>query len=143
MVKKAEFIDAFAELGRSATLSESQVQLSEKFVCSLYGNQRITSVNELRYKMFMQRFEKDNKIIDLSLLPPCKSNLKLHVIRANYVAWIYRNACNLIVQPGPPENAGWNVNTPKALHDVKSDVVHPCPPNQLARPAPSLRCDVI
>ena len=26
----------------------------------------------------------------------------------NYVAWIHRNACNLIVQPEPPENAAWD-----------------------------------
>ena len=124
MVKKAEFIDAFAGLGRSATPSESQTRISEKFVCSLYGNQCVTSVNELRYKMFMQRFEKDNKITDLSLFPPCKSNLRLHVMRANYVAWIYRNACSLIIEPEPTENAGWDedCNVQWSLDSYPDDV---------------------
>ena len=124
MVKRAEFIDAFAELRRSATPSERQTPISEKFVCSLCGNQRVTSVNKLQYKMFLQRFEKDNKIIDLSLLPPCKSNLRLHVMRANYVAWIYRNACSLIIEPESTENAGWNedCNVQWSLDSYPDDV---------------------
>ena len=53
----------------------------------LYGDQRLRSVDKLRYKMFMQKFEKEGKVLDLSLLPPCKANLQLHIMRANYVAF--------------------------------------------------------
>ena len=37
---------------------------------------------------------KKKKIIDLSLLPPCKSVLRLHSKRANAVAYLWRNASN-------------------------------------------------
>ena len=48
-----------------------------------------------------------NKIIDLSLLPPCKSVLKLHSKRANAVAYLQRNASNPTTEfPSLTEN-GW------------------------------------
>lgn len=81
MSKKVEFVSLFTELGSSSQVSDNLFNGFEKFVCVLYGNQRISSVNQLRHKLFMQKFEREKKVVDLSLLPPCKENLKLHILR--------------------------------------------------------------
>ena len=50
---------------------------------------------------------KKKKIIDLSILPPCKSVLRLHSKRANAVAYLWRNASNPTINiPSLTEN-GW------------------------------------
>ena len=72
MLKRAEFIELFAGLGVTTNLSGTSAINIEKFVCFLYGDQRIASVDELR------------------LLPPCRSNLRIHTTRANYVTQMYR-----------------------------------------------------
>ena len=68
----------------------------------------MSSVNKLRHKIFLQRFEKEKKVIDISLLPPCETNLKLHIIRANYVASIFRKANHLILDLDESTNHGWD-----------------------------------
>ena len=88
MLQRSEFIKMCAALGSRAHASDDLIQELENFVCVLYGDQRIGSVDELRYRMFMHKFEKEGKVFDLSLLPPCKANLQLHIIRANYGAFI-------------------------------------------------------
>eukprot|EP00112_Aurelia_sp_Birch-Aquarium-sp1_P000007 Seg1.7 transcript_id=Seg1.7/GoldUCD/mRNA.D3Y31 product="hypothetical protein" protein_id=Seg1.7/GoldUCD/D3Y31 len=69
----------------------------------MYGNHRISSVNELGNKIFLQKFEREQKVIDLSLLP---ANLKHHIMRTNYVASVFRNADHLIVNLEEPINHG-------------------------------------
>eukprot|EP00794_Sanderia_malayensis_P008687 gene8687-biopygen6960 len=107
MLKRPEFIRLFADLG-SCPVSESTIQGLEKFVCTFYGNQKISSVNELRYSIVWQKFEREKKIVDLSLSPPCQANLKLHIMRANYVASIFRNANRLILDLEDPSSNGWD-----------------------------------
>ena len=108
MLKKDEFINLFAYLGSSFQIPEDSMKGLEKFVCALYRNQRISSVNEMCYNIFVQKFEKEKKIIDLSLLPPCQTNLELHIKRANYVAAIYRQADHLNLALEDPRNHGWD-----------------------------------
>ena len=67
---------------------EDSTQGLEKFLCALYGNQRFSSVNEMCYKMLVQKCENKKKLTDLNLSPPYQTNLELHVKRANYVAVI-------------------------------------------------------
>ena len=45
----------------------------------------------------MKKYTKGNKVIDLTLLPPCKTSLNLHLQRCNYIALIWK--CS-----------GWNLN---------------------------------
>ena len=83
-----EFIHLFTDLVSSFQVPDDIIQDIEKFVCALYGNQWLSSVNEMCYKMFVQNFEniKDNILQSLT----SKSDLELHIKRANYVAVIYR-----------------------------------------------------
>ena len=108
MLKSQEFIRLFAELGTTPQVPDHISQGLERFVCALYGNHRVSSVNALQNKIFLQKFEKEKIIIDLSLLPPCKANLKHHIMRANYVALMFRNANRLILNLEEPINHGWN-----------------------------------
>jgi hypothetical protein len=78
--KNTAFIDLFSSLGTEVTASEELVRGVEWFVCSIYGHPRILSVNEARKKVFWDKFHKEKKIIDLSLMPPCQSNLHYHII---------------------------------------------------------------
>ena len=46
----------------------------------------------MRYDIFHRKYSNENKIVDLSLLPPCQSVLKLHSNRASFVAKIWKSA---------------------------------------------------
>ena len=72
MLKKEEFIHLFTDLVSSFRVPDNITQDIEKFVCALYGNQWLSSVNEMGYKMFVQNFD-NKKIIYFSLLPPSQN----------------------------------------------------------------------
>ncbi len=59
--------------------------------------------------MFQKNFERIEKVTDLSL---CKSSREKHLLRANYVARIWRQAQNPIVEIEDPSNHGWNEDCP-------------------------------
>ncbi len=118
MVKKTEYINLFADLGTTFAASEELARGLEKFVCALYGMERLLSVNDARKKLFLQKFESEKKIKDLSLLPPCQSNLKLHIERANYVASMYRQADRLMMDLDDPANHGRNEEGSVVWNDV-------------------------
>ena len=54
-------------------------------MCTLNGYKE-KDVNKVRWPKFRDTHKKQNKVIDMSALPPCKENLKLHSAHANYVA---------------------------------------------------------
>ena len=74
----------------------------EKFICQFYGYKNESSVDKVRFKMFQTK-----GIQDLSLLPSCISNLKYHIMRANYVANMYINAVRLNTCLEDPTDHGW------------------------------------
>ena len=104
----AEFLQIFGELGSQDSVSESTATGLEKFVCSLYGEKRLSSVNRVRKIIFWRSYSRDNKVIDLSLLPPCQTSLERHIRRANYVARIWRQASHPMMNIQDPQFHGWN-----------------------------------
>ena len=56
----------------------------------------------------MAKLLEDNKVIDLSLLPPCQTSLERHIRRANYVARIWRQASHPMMNIQDPQFHGWN-----------------------------------
>ena len=54
-----------------------------------------------------EKHKRENKIADLSSLPPCQEVLRYHCQRANYVAYIWRNSFQLTIQLEDVENHGW------------------------------------
>ena len=68
---------------------------------------RIQSVNEVRWRLFEKKHKRENKIADLSSLPPCQEVLRYHCQRANYVAYIWRHSFQPMIQLEDVENHGW------------------------------------
>ena len=81
----------FASLGCSWNLQDNAFNGLEEYFCYLYGFRK-KDVNYVRHELFQRTYSRDNKIIDLSLLPPFQSTLKLHALRANVVAKIWKSA---------------------------------------------------
>ena len=53
---------------------------------------RKKDVNEVQAKLFEKKYEKQGKVIDISLLPPCQSVLKFHADRANFVSKMFKSS---------------------------------------------------
>ena len=79
MIKKAEYVDLFANLGTTPQISEEVEELLENFVCAIYENERMQSVTDVRRKIFLREFDSEKKIANLTLLRPCHAILKLHI----------------------------------------------------------------
>lgn len=113
--KNPQYIPVFKGLGTSPTVTPGQFDDLEAFTCLLYGARSgIKDINKLRYTMFMTRFTPKNQLlssesgIDLSLLPPCRSSLRMHVVRANYQALIWNQANWAYPElPKPYNGHGW------------------------------------
>lgn len=73
----------------------------------MYGNRTISSVNELRAKLYWRYNRKNGKVPDLSVLPPCASSLKKHTARAHYIARIWKQASIPYQNIEPFTNYGW------------------------------------
>ena len=73
-----EKLKIFANLGKNASVGEDLFSELNKVVCGFYGQKRSVSVNDARYNILWSNSKK-GRIVDLSLLPPCESSLKLHV----------------------------------------------------------------
>ena len=65
-------------------------------VCRFYGNQNIFIRKRAGVFNFQaKKLKTEKKIVNLSILPPCQLNVKLHIMRANYVASIFRDTNRL------------------------------------------------
>ena len=84
-------------------------------------------VGKLRVKLFQTRFNGDGKNIDLISLPPCYSNMRLHIDRACYVAIMFHESRRLTMLDDPFEH-GWDLNgkvkwSEKCFPDDLSDLL--------------------
>ena len=59
----------------------------EEFICTLYGFKE-KNVNKVQWLKIRDKHTKQNQVINMSALPPWKETLKLHSVRANFVAKI-------------------------------------------------------
>ena len=101
----------FGALGNSSHISSELLSNFERFVCAMYGKKTYSDINKVRYKLFKLKFHPKLRGIlstgdgaDLSLLPPCRSSLKMHIYRANYQALIWKLAS--VQNPAIPHPAG-------------------------------------
>ena len=110
-----EYIPYFNSLGTSDKISDAQFKALEGFTCLLYGARAVTSdINKLRYTMFTMRYTPRGKLlspesgIDLSLLPPCRTSLAMHIRRVNYQCLVWNNAhLATPTLPEPADGHGW------------------------------------
>ena len=108
MTKDKKYLDAFMSLGSQWDVEETTVSILEQYICSLYGRKKCDSVNVARQQIFWERYNKSKQIVDLSLLPPCRESLVLHIRRANYVSRLWRLSLVPLVNPPHPSQHGWN-----------------------------------
>ena len=59
----------------------------------------MTDINKLRHQKFLERFGTTPSVlldtyngVDMSLLPPCRDSLRMHVKRANFQALVWNDA---------------------------------------------------
>ena len=62
-----EFLTAFGEIGLEMRASESLLSSLERFVCRLYEEKRLTSVNKVRKKIFWKNYLRENRITDFAV----------------------------------------------------------------------------
>ena len=103
--KSERFLAAIQRLGATWELPSYTFQQVQAYACVLYGNTKCKSVTD----MFNKKYTQKNKVIDLSMLPPCESALMLHCKRANDVAKIWESALNPIVHAPEIYENGWTV----------------------------------
>ena len=114
--KHPEFLPTFHALGSRVEIEDRVFKDLEKFTCLMYGS-KLGDINSLRYEKFIERFSaKPGEVltsyngVDMSLLPPCRESLKMHVRRANYQALIWKKADQATPSIPGPDGHGWNTN---------------------------------
>ena len=107
-MKKHEFLQLFGKLGLQFRVNQQLFDRLERFVRFLYGLPKKSTVNDVCKSVFWTKFDKKEKVVDLNVLPPYKNNLKYHIIRSNYVAYIFRHANQLVLDIEKAENHGWD-----------------------------------
>lgn len=105
--KYPKYNDSFIELGSNWVVDSKMINSLEEYVCKLYGRKTTQNVNDARQQIFWEKYNKNQQIVDLSLLPPCKDDLVLHIQRANYVCRIWRLSCTAIMNAPNPSSHGW------------------------------------
>ena len=102
-MKKQKFVKTLADLGSSWELSD-ETEVVEDFICERYGK-KCQNINLLRYDLYCAKGGK----VEPEALPPCRSSLKLHVLRANCQSAVWRRS--LFLQPNVPSPCGhgWEI----------------------------------
>jgi hypothetical protein len=91
-----KFETVFKLLGRSWELSEETFAMLEEFTCCLYGYKQ-KNVNKVRSKLFSKKYDKEHKIV----------NLSLHAERSNVVSMIWRKSLEPIINIPNLSEYGW------------------------------------
>ena len=82
MLKSAQFVNTFNKMGEE-DLSDEDIDAIESFTCSMFGYNKLTSINEARYVHFKSKCKPNEvakplcglKNVDPCLFPPCKQVL--------------------------------------------------------------------
>ena len=89
-------------------MTEQQVNAVEQYLCALYKSKK-KSVNDVRYDLFEKKQNKEGKIIDLSLIPPCFSSLYL-TNKTGFVSKLWKSTRIAQLILSNIEENGWNTD---------------------------------
>ena len=102
-------------MGDEWEVPDNVLNIIEAFTCCIYGFERDTSINLVRYKMLKKMVGEDEELtttsrVDLNKLPPCLDNLIPHVQRCNHRLAHYKRAhMPTYACPKPHDpNQGWH-----------------------------------
>ncbi|CAM1323931.1 Uncharacterised protein g8524 [Pycnogonum litorale] len=113
--KSALHLEGLSMLGETTTFDDDN-SLVERYVCSLYGQGALSSVNDARLKIFLQKYKQTDpdsplekiKGLDAGMRPPCKNVLMRKLARCNYVAYLWKHAhLRDPLENIPPTDHGW------------------------------------
>ena len=76
MRKSRKFGDTFKKIGKERELTDELFSHLEEFICTLYGYEE-KDVNKVRWLKFRDKHTKQNKVIEMAALPPCKKNSQI------------------------------------------------------------------
>ena len=82
MNSKSRFKEVMTRYGKIDSDDDDLCRTFGEFVCIMYGGGGTKD-----FSKFTEKQNRENKYVDLSDLPPCQTILKLHVLRANGVAY--------------------------------------------------------
>ena len=117
MMKRQEYVDMFASFGTETNIDDFLMGMLIKYVCHMYSWEGNDLVNDVRYRMYCQSGGK----ISCEKLPPCEDVLRLHIRRANYQAYIWRQSLASQQHQADPLENGW------CLDDEPMDELQSCP----------------
>ena len=101
MKEDTDSVNELTKLGDNYEVGKDLLKALEIFVCKLYGNKDVTSVNEIRYSMFKQAKKVENN------MPPNCDSLHKHILRANFQAKIYKLSLTPKQDLPSPKDHGW------------------------------------
>ena len=104
--KNNRFVNTFSLLWQVWELDEQIFVSLEEYVCHLYGY-RQKNVNDVRKRLFDKKYVRQGKAIDISLLPPCQSSLRLHILRSNIIAKIWKSSGERSINLPDLSTFGW------------------------------------
>ena len=116
MIKNEKFTNAFACLGRSDKVDDSIISDIEKFTCCIYSMPKLSSVNDVRMAVFERKYAPSKtasqpldkiKGTNPSDMPPCLSSIVNKVKRANFIAYMWKNASVSNPSDLDPIDHGW------------------------------------
>ena len=90
-VSDSKFQTFLSTLDACEELSQGIVNAVEESVCCLYGF-REKDIKTVRNEMFTKKRKREKKVVDLSVLPPCKSVFYYHTFRANTASMVWKSA---------------------------------------------------
>ena len=106
LVKSSQvYCDALCLLGESLDIEDAILCSIEQMVCSAYGFPNEENINEVRYMKCCGK-----KLPEPTRLPPTKDELKQHVLRSNYQAFIWKRALEGEPAIPDPDGYGWDLD---------------------------------
>ena len=115
MYRPETFHYFFRKLGDEWEVPDDVLHMTEAFTFCIYGYQRDTSINLVRYKMLKKMVGEDEELtatskVDLNKLPPCRDNLIPHIQRCNHRLAHYKRAHTPLYEYPKPHgpNQGWH-----------------------------------
>ena len=100
--KKDIYLEELSTLGESIDIDESTFKVLEQLFCHLYGVPEKSEINEVRYIKFC----KEN-VPEPNKLPPTEDELRQHIKRANYQAFVWKRALDVNPNIPSPVGNGW------------------------------------
>ena len=115
--KNHQYIPTLSQIGQERQCSESLLNNMEAFTCAIYGGSTYRNINKLRYDIFLRKYSSSsaNNVInvsdgtDMSLLPPCRSALEMHIKRVNYQTFVWIHAHENSPELPSVQDNGWKL----------------------------------